>query len=784
MGPFSLKNNVVRWVSLVSAALALMTSVRAGIVSTVTGTVAYTPPSFVFEGALSTTTPLTESYPLVIASPGTLITGTAVPVTLKATCTAAPAGVSTATALGFLTFSTTSLNFTGPNQSMQAIVTLTIPPGTFAGNYAWTINITGWPLSLGTIIDGIGGLGTTINANISPAGTAPQAPVITLTGPSAGQVFTVAAGSTTAAVPYAATGSTPVGSLFTAVTSASLTLTQGGTAVAGFAPVFTLVGVGGANTGITTSGSVNLPGGTYTFSATATNNSGVSAVATPITFTVVGAPTLTITAPTAGQVFTAAAGATTAAVPYAISGATSAGSTFPTNASASATLTLGGTVVAAFAPVFSGAGTAAIAATGTANLAPGTYTLTSTATNSAGLTVTATAVTFTVNAAPAAPTETLIWLQNNNCGYGYGGGQASNANVTQQSAAGGTVVPLVFGLYTGSTPNNNGCGNRGSSNQLTFVSDPSTEIAIYEVFSNNTSSPPLIYTYSANGPNPPFFSIGSSEYLLNFPTAGGRHHYVAEIYHAGAGGVLQLLGSDDLYTTQNCLPQDSAVQGSFNGTAIAAGNTVWFSSIVNLSSYGAHAATLLFDNSTITFTVKGVAVTLTVPAASIKFDSAATAASTVYNASTQSWVTIVPAGYSGNVFLTGLAYVVPAGVPANLSGVTWTGDFRSDSSAIAANWQWSAAVYTKFGSTLSALAIKPVAASNLSLYANSDPAGTPENFKSFVIAGARGAGGGDVVGSESNLGYANIGSDNWQSSGCSGDQVGDHCGDSGSGGCR
>jgi hypothetical protein len=614
-----------------------------------------------------------------------------------------------------------------------------------------------------------------------------QAPVVSVTSPVSGQVFTVAAGSTTVAVPYAVTGSTPVGSVFTAPGSASVTLTQaGGPAVAGFAPVFTLVGVGGANTGITSSGTVNLPAGTYTLSATATNNTGVTAVAGPITFTVIGPPSLTITAPTAGQVFTAAAGSTTAAVPYAISGATVAGSTFLANTSASATLTLNGAPVVAFAPVFTGAGTTSLSSAGTANLAPGTYTLTASATNSAGLTTAATAVTFTVDAAPAAPTETLVWLQNNNCGYGgggFGGGQGISANVTQQSVAGGTVVPLVFALYTGSSSTGTGCDNRGNSSRLTFVNDPSTEIAIYEVFSNNSSSTPLIYTYGANGPNPPFYSIGASEYLLNFPTAGGRHHYLVEIYHPGAGGALQLLGSDDLYTSGNCMPSDSSVQASFSNTAIASGNTIWFSSIVNLSGVGTHAATLLFDNSTITFSVRGVPVTLAVPAASIKFDAAATTASTVFNASTQSWVTIVPANYSGNVFLSGLAYVVPAGLPSGLGAVTWTGDFRSDTSAIAAKWQWAAAVYTKFGSSLSAVAVKPVAASNLSAYANSDPAGTPENFKSYVIAGARGVGGSDTTGSYTSAANTPIASNYWQSSGCSGNDSGDHSGDGGDGGC-
>jgi hypothetical protein len=786
-----MKKILISWFAAAAGALCLV-NCGYGIGNVVTPTVLYTPPAFSFEGTLSATTPLTESYQLVITSPGTLASGGTANLTVASTGTPTDAGDTTAQ--GYLTLSSSTVTFTGPNQSVSVLVTLTVPAGTLAGSYSWSIHSSGWPTSAGTITDGIDGLGATVNANILPAITPLLAPTATISEPAGGQVFAITPGNTTAAVPYAMAGNTPAGSVFASSAAATLTLkTSGGAAVAGFAPVYSLVSVAGAATGISSTGTVNLPAGTYVLSGTATNSTGGSASTLPVTFTVVGPPTLTISAPTAGQAFTIAAGGTAASVAYTITGTTPAGTTFPTSSPASATLTLNGAAVSGFAPVFAGAGTATITATGTASLAAGVYTFSASATNSSGIVVSATPITFTVNAAAAAPAETLVWLQNcgnafgnfgNNCGYGSagncGGSRAGAANTLQQTVTGGAVVPLAFALYTAGGSASGGCGNYGNSE--TFVKDPTTLIAIYEVLASGGSTTPLIYTYGANGPNPPFYSIGSSEYLLYFPTAGGSHHYSAEVYHPGAGGVLQLLGTEDLYTQGDSLPAASAVLSSFGSTPIAAGDTIWFSSVVSLRGLSGQAATLVFDNSTITFSIQGKPVTLAVPAAVIQFDPNATVASTVYNASTQNWVTVVPVGYTGNVFLSGLPYTVPAGFPAGLNAVTWTGCFRSNSGAISASWKWGAAVYTQFAANLAAITVKPIDANNLSAIANSDPAGTPENFKAFLIAGARGTGGSQYIGADTTGATPEIRSDCWSSCGCTGDQDGDRSGDGRDGG--
>jgi hypothetical protein len=63
-------------------------------------------------------------------------------------------------------------------------------------------------------------------------------------------------------------------------------------------------------------------------------------------------------------------------------------------------------------------------------------------------------------------------------------------------------------------------------------------------------------------------------------------------------------------------------------------------------------------------------------------------------------------------------------------------------------------VYTSFSSNYTALGVKPVDDNSASIYQNADHAGTPENFKPYVIGGARGGGGSNYTGSYSGTGSA------------------------------
>jgi hypothetical protein len=84
--------------------------------------------------------------------------------------------------------------------------------------------------------------------------------------------------------------------------------------------------------------------------------------------------------------------------------------------------------------------------------------------------------------------------------------------------------------------------------------------------------------------------------------------------------------------------------------------------------------------------------------------------------------------------------------------VIWQGTFSSDTAGLTVNWQWGAAAYTNFSSKYNDLGVKPVDDNKASQYQNSDHAGTPENFKAYVVGGARGGGGSNFTGSYSGTG--------------------------------
>jgi hypothetical protein len=196
----------------------------------------------------------------------------------------------------------------------------------------------------------------------------------------------------------------------------------------------------------------------------------------------------------------------------------------------------------------------------------------------------------------------------------------------------------------------------------------------------------------------------------------------------------------------------SSIVSNFNGTAIPAGDTVWFNSVAKVSGLGSAPVTLHVVNATINFSASGTPYQLAVPDAAITFSPTATTATTTFDVGSNSWTTTVPSNPGGNVFLAGLGLPVPNGLRGGINPVTWTATFQTDTSGVSVNWQWAAAVYTSFSTDYPSLNVKPVDSNQLSVYKNSDHAGTPEAFKSSVVGGARGGGGSNWTGSYSGTG--------------------------------
>jgi hypothetical protein len=97
---------------------------------------------------------------------------------------------------------------------------------------------------------------------------------------------------------------------------------------------------------------------------------------------------------------------------------------------------------------------------------------------------------------------------------------------------------------------------------------------------------------------------------------------------------------------------------------------------------------------------------------------------------------------------------VPANIPGGLHNISWSGTISSDTAGVDIKWQWAAAVYPNphFSTDYNAIGIKPVDDKVQNPYLNNDHAGTPENFKSFVISGATGGGGNSYTGGLSGTG--------------------------------
>ena len=202
-------------------------------------------------------------------------------------------------------------------------------------------------------------------------------------------------------------------------------------------------------------------------------------------------------------------------------------------------------------------------------------------------------------------------------------------------------------------------------------------------------------------------------------------------------------------------PALNPLQADFNSTPILAGRTIWFNSMVNPSGLTSAGARLWMRNAAVRFVSGGSSHTISIPDALIHFSPEATAATTTYDADSRTWTTVVPVGAWGReIFLSGQAYVPAATIPGGVKDVTWSGEFSTDTPGFTVDWRWAAAVYSQFSENHATLEIKPIDYDRLNAYRNGDKAGTPEAFKAYVVAGARGGGGSNYVGSYTAYGDA------------------------------
>jgi PKD repeat protein len=399
------------WLRSVGASfVAVLLGVTSAFAVNLTNLADYSPAVQVLQGSL----PFTQNYDLSIVSPANYPLATSSTVTYAITVNAKPAGVSDATALSYLTFSSPSLLFTNPLETKIVNVRLAVPTGAVAGAYGFQIVAVGWPA--GIVFDNVGASVNATTTNVLPA--AP--PTVVIGTPADGAIISVAPGFFPIQVPFA----------FTATANAVdpiiilVTATINGQAL----PLTSTVGLNTRSVSGGATLTISQPG-TYSVVASATNAAGVASDTNQFTVSVTAAPpTVVINSPTPNSVYTYLTGSTATIVPFA----------FTANSNLGGIQTLTVKVDndnATFIPF--GLGT--LQAYGLINLpytTTGTHTVSVTTTDNYG---TATANSnFTVNVVTPTPTITI---------------NQPTAGATFTAAAGATTVNVP---YTFVSTSNNG----------------------------------------------------------------------------------------------------------------------------------------------------------------------------------------------------------------------------------------------------------------------------------------------------------------------------------------
>jgi hypothetical protein len=190
----------------------------------------------------------------------------------------------------------------------------------------------------------------------------------------------------------------------------------------------------------------------------------------------------------------------------------------------------------------------------------------------------------------------------------------------------------------------------------------------------------------------------------------------------------------------------SQIKSEFNGTAILAGDCIWFNSHFKLKGVGSNLVTVQVTD----INVSSSEFDLDLPDALVTFNPSATTATTTFNSVLNRWETTVPSNYTSNVFMSGGFLHLPTGLKGGVKNVYWSATFHIVTPVpVSLSWQWSAAAYESPACDVpyADLCVKPVDSNTLSAYHNSDHAGTPECVKTYVTGGARGGGGSNFTGS-------------------------------------
>jgi hypothetical protein len=202
----------------------------------------------------------------------------------------------------------------------------------------------------------------------------------------------------------------------------------------------------------------------------------------------------------------------------------------------------------------------------------------------------------------------------------------------------------------------------------------------------------------------------------------------------------------------SCTSSIRVLFNKFGQTHIPTGSTIWFSGV--LEGIQSDAATpvskpLRIDvrQSRITFGLWPYVINM--PDSTITIDPA-TGGPQRWWVDNTSWSVTYAAAQIPEAFFDGMPYNAPEPFIPGYSGpVTWTATFTASRPGVTVRWAWSAAAYSQFGAN-GRLLVKPLSVPVAELQ-NNDPAGTPELFKRYVVAGAMGSGPPNYTGARSEI---------------------------------
>ena len=324
-----------------------------------------------------------------------------------------------------------------------------------------------------------------------------------------------------------------------------------------------------------------------------------------------------------------------------------------------------------------------------------------------------------------------IVIVKTNAGYQNDPGHAGTGTVvaTLCTGSGGLTKPASKTTYTGASS-----GTAGSQATLSAT--------VTDAAGNPLSNETVTLTMGSQSCTGKTDSTGKASCTVTISQPAGTYPVTATF--AGDSGYAGSSASALFSVTSGGGGgKHTSCGGNFNGTSVGHGGSLWFSSVLKVNGLPKNGATITFTGQTIT--VGGQ--TINVPDGKVVFSSTATTATTTFT--NGMWVTTVPLNLGGNVFLSGVNWQLPSGLAGGLQNVAWSGTISSDTPGVTVNWQWAAAAYKSFGSSLGSLGVKPVDDNKASGWQNSDHAGTPEGWGQNVTGGGTGGGGSNYTGSYS-----------------------------------